>query len=168
MRLGFPPQSTAAVFLSILATACSTSRRTAPAAEATSKGIAPPSTTAATATAATQRSGPLVINVTARQFDWMFKYTTGKISNELHLPPGRRVEFRVSSLDVIHAMYIPAMRVKIDAVPARIGTLTVLTPDSPAEFPLHCAELCGVGHSTCGAKVIVQTRTEFETWLAAR
>src|SRR5438067_4715949 len=64
----------------------------------------------------------MVVNVTGQQFAWSFAYpgvhgARPISSNQLYLPAGRSIEFRVRSKDVIHDFWVPQFRMKIDAVP---------------------------------------------------
>ena len=75
------------------------------------------------------------------------------------------------SHDVIHSLWIPAFRGKIDAVPG-ITTKVTATPDllgtfeKDVNFRLQCAELCGAGHALMSMPVRVVERAEFEDWLS--
>jgi cytochrome c oxidase subunit II len=93
----------------------------------------------------------LDVRVVGEQFTWTFfmKDDQGKevMSRQLYLPEGRPVYFTVQSKDVIHDFWVPAFRLKIDAVPG-IDTHLRVTPDRSGDYPVVCAELCGLGHST--------------------
>ncbi len=93
----------------------------------------------------------LDVRVVGEQFTWTFfiKNDQGKEvkTNQLYLPEGRPVYFTVQSKDVIHDFWVPAFRVKIDAVPG-ISTHLRVTPKKVGDYPVVCAELCGLGHST--------------------
>ena len=67
----------------------------------------------------------------------------------------RPVEVRLGSLDAIHDFFVPAMRVKMDAVPGLLGTIR-FTPTQTGEFALLCAEFCGWGHTEMTGKLIVE------------
>jgi cytochrome c oxidase subunit II len=110
------------------------------------------------------------VGVTARQFAWSFTYppelTGGKAvsTNQLYLPKDRSVEFQVRAKDVIHDWWVPAFRLKIDAVPG-ITTKYRVTPSRLGTYPGVCAELCGAGHSTMRVPVHVVEANAFQTWL---
>jgi cytochrome c oxidase subunit II len=93
----------------------------------------------------------LDVRVVGEQFTWTFfiKNDQGKEvkTNQLYLPEGRPVYFTVQSKDVIHDFWVPAFRMKIDAVPG-IDTHLRVTPSKIGDYPVVCAELCGLGHST--------------------
>jgi cytochrome c oxidase subunit 2 len=109
------------------------------------------------------------INVTGQQFAWSFEYpqATGKPikSNVLYLPKDRPVRFSVKALDVIHDFWVPAFRMKIDAVPG-IATRYRVTPDRLGTYPIVCAELCGLGHAVMRSTVKVVKPADFASWLA--
>jgi cytochrome c oxidase subunit 2 len=92
---------------------------------------------------------------------------------EMVLPADRRVKFEVTATDVLHAFWVPAFRMKIDAVPGGVTT-TYATPnvtggrDDDIGFRLVCAELCGTGHSVMAMPVRVVEPDEFEAWVAEK
>ena len=110
----------------------------------------------------------IVVNVTGQQFAWRFQYPQAGgppiESNDLVLPLGRQVEFRIRASDVIHSFWVPAFRMKQDAVPGLV-TATRVTPTKTGSFPLVCAELCGLGHSTMRQTVRVLPDGEFTAWI---
>jgi cytochrome c oxidase subunit 2 len=114
----------------------------------------------------------LTVRAQAARWAWTINYpatgvTTG---DELVLPLDQPVRFEVSSVDIVHSFWIPAFRVKIDAVPGKTTTVT-LTPDRVGSFDtdpmmrIQCAELCGLHHSTMALPVRVVERSEFDSWL---
>lgn len=110
----------------------------------------------------------LVVEVTGFQFGWRFDYPEyGVSSNELFLPLGRQVLFRITSTDVIHSFWVPEFRIKQDAVPGRWTDLRV-TPIEVGDFRIRCAELCGYAHSAMYAPVVVVEAEDFEAWIAGQ
>jgi cytochrome c oxidase subunit II len=106
----------------------------------------------------------LVVNVTGQQFIWNFDYPQQRVkSQELVLPKGRPVHFRIHTKDVIHSFWVPEFRLKSDAVPG-LTTNVRLTPDRVGHYQVVCAELCGVGHATMRADVRVLPQTQFASW----
>jgi cytochrome c oxidase subunit 2 len=92
----------------------------------------------------------LNVRVVGEQFTWTFfvEHDGKEVkSNQLYLPNNKPVYFTVQSKDVIHDFWVPAFRMKIDAVPG-IDTHLRVTPTRVGEYPVVCAELCGLGHST--------------------
>ena len=110
------------------------------------------------------------VRVVGEQFTWTFYYPgegDQEIrSNQLYLPANTPVNFTVQSKDVIHDFWVPAFRMKIDAVPGIDTHIRVTTTGRRGEFPVVCAELCGLGHSTMRQSAHVVTREEFDAKLA--
>ncbi len=107
------------------------------------------------------------INVTGQKWLWTFEYPdTGlTINNEMHVPIDTPISLVITSTDVIHSVFIPAFRLKKDAVPARYNKAW-FTANKPGDYYLFCAEYCGTQHSAMLAKVVVETREEFDRWMA--
>jgi cytochrome c oxidase subunit II len=110
------------------------------------------------------------VRVVGEQFTWTFYYPGegGKeiASPQLYLPSNTPVNFTVQSKDVIHDFWVPAFRMKIDAVPGIDTHLRVTTTNRRGEFPVVCAELCGLGHSAMRQSAHVMTRKDFDAKLA--
>lgn len=116
-------------------------------------------------------AGPeMIVNVTGQQFFWSYSYprsvTGGAPLNttQLYVPDNESVYFNIHSKDVIHAFWIPAFRLQIDAVPG-ITTHYRATPDRLGSYPVVCNLLCGVGHSLMRSTIHVVTPVQFQTWL---
>lgn len=115
----------------------------------------------------------LVVEITAFQWAWKAHYPAGDVESdsELVLPVDRSVRFDVTSLDVIHAFWVPAFAMRVDAVPG-LGTSVSLRPTTlgtyaadPA-YRLQCSQLCGIFHSRMMLPVRVVSEAEFTAWLA--
>lgn len=104
------------------------------------------------------------IQVVAKKWAWSFIYPNGHIEADLHVPIDRPIRLVMTSDDVIHSLYVPAFRVKMDIVPGRYNK-TWFLPREVGEYQLFCAEYCGTQHSTMLAKVVVHPPGEFEGWL---
>ena len=95
-------------------------------------------------------ANPIEVRVVGEQFAWTFFYraATARRSRraQLHLPIDRPVKFTLQSKDVLHDFWVPAFRMKKDAVPGIDVTYRV-TPNRIGAYPIVCAELCGLGHS---------------------
>ena len=104
------------------------------------------------------------IQVVAKKWSWSFTYPNGHVDNDLHVPVDRPVRLVMSSDDVIHSLYIPAFRLKMDVIPGKY-TSTWFEAKEVGDFVLFCAEYCGTQHSTMLARVIVHPSGEFEPWL---
>ncbi|MCH5372960.1 MAG: cytochrome c oxidase subunit II [Planctomycetes bacterium] len=105
------------------------------------------------------------IRVVAKKWNWSFIYPNGNIENNLHVPIDRPVQLVMSSEDVIHSLFIPAFRLKMDVVPGRYNKIWFKAREV-GEYQLFCAEYCGQQHSQMLAKVSVHPSGEFESWLA--
>ncbi len=120
-------------------------------------------------------SADVVIQVTGARWFWTVTYPNGKRSTEeLVVPVDTRIRFDVTAPegDVLHSFWIPAFRVKIDALPGRV-TQAYVTPERLGDFAtddtvrIQCAELCGVGHAAMRLPVRVVPREEFDAYIAA-
>lgn len=110
----------------------------------------------------------LKINVVGKQWMWKVQHSNGKREiNDLHIPAGVPVELSLSSQDVIHDYYIPAFRVKQDAVPGRVTKLWFQAREKyiGKEYHIFCAEYCGTEHSKMGGTVYVMSQEDYEQWL---
>lgn len=107
-------------------------------------------------------SAELDVQVKAAQWSWEFFYPAQNANSaELLLPKGKRARISITSEDVVHALWVPAFRLKQDAMPGRVTTLYV-TPTVVGEYDIVCAELCGLDHSVMRGKVVVVEPEEFE------
>jgi cytochrome c oxidase subunit 2 len=111
------------------------------------------------------------VNVTGQQFAWTYEYPQASgdavKSNTLYLPADQPVRFYVKALDVIHDFWVPAFRMKIDAVPG-IETKYRVTPTRLGTYPVVCAELCGLGHSVMRSTARVMTPADFKAWMDSK
>ncbi len=107
---------------------------------------------------------PLEVHVTGYKWAWAFEYKNGKKSSNLYVPVNRPIKLAMTSTDVIHSFFIPAMRIKQDTVP---GTYTQLNfvPEKEGVYQVFCTEFCGTGHSQMLTKLYVVSQEEFDTWL---
>lgn len=106
----------------------------------------------------------LEIAVTARKWSWSFKYENGVISDHLYVPINTPVKLVMQSDDVIHSLWVPAFRNKVDVVPGRYAYMW-FEATSEGVFPILCAEYCGTKHSEMTTTLTVQSKDEFEDWL---
>ena len=107
----------------------------------------------------------LGIDVVAKQWMWKFQHPGGQREiNTLHVPTGTPVTLTMASQDVIHSLYIPALRIKQDVVPGRTTTLS-FTADRPGTWRLECAEFCGTDHSLMGGTFVSMTPEDYAAWL---
>jgi len=118
-------------------------------------------------------AGALVISVEARMWWWEVRYpdeagTSGFFTaNEIHLPTGRPVYLALSSADVIHSFWVPALGGKMDMVPGRLQHL-LLSADQPGVYRGQCAEYCGEQHARMALHVVAQEPQAFEAWRQAQ
>ncbi len=109
--------------------------------------------------------GAMTVFVVGKQWMWKAEHANGRREiDELHLPLGQPVRLVLSTEDVIHSFYVPAFRIKQDAVPGRYTTIS-FTPTREGEYWLHCAEYCGTDHARMGGRVVVMAPAAFATWL---
>jgi cytochrome c oxidase subunit II len=114
----------------------------------------------------------LRIHVVAEQFWWRLAYEGENgvrvdAANEMHLPVGVTVEIVLTSTDVIHSFWIPALGGKMDAIPGRTNVLR-LTPTKAGVYRGVCAEFCGSSHALMAFDVVVQEPADFATWREAQ
>jgi len=123
------------------------------------------------------------VEVVARQFEWRIRYP-GKDGvfntrddlhsvNDLHVPVGKQILVRLKSQDVLHDFFLPHLRIKQDAVPGMVipvwfkaERISNVTGATSAKYDLVCAELCGWGHYKMKGQLTVETREEYERFLA--
>lgn len=112
-------------------------------------------------------SDRMVVEVTAQQFAWEYRYPDGGVgTGDLHLPVGRQVELQMRSKDVIHDFYVKEFHIKQDVVPG-ITTRLIINPTREGTYQVICAELCGVGHGVMRSRVIVESQQAFDQWMSA-
>ncbi len=110
-------------------------------------------------------AGALEVEVTAQQFSWIFTYPEGKESEgELVVPLGKPVKLNITSIDVLHGFYLPAFRVKIDAVP-KMKTYGWFFADKVGDYDIMCTVYCGTDHSQMTAKLRIVPTNEYLQWL---
>jgi cytochrome c oxidase subunit 2 len=117
---------------------------------------------------------PPTVEVTARQFEWRLRYPgeDGQIGtrddihhvNDLHIPVDTDVMVNLKSMDVLHSLFLPHLRIKQDAVPGHVIPVWFRAQET-GTFDLVCAELCGWGHYKMKGRLTVQSRADYEDWL---
>jgi len=108
------------------------------------------------------------ISVVAKQWMWKFQHPEGQAEiDTLHVPVGQAIKLTMTSQDVIHSLYIPALRLKQDVLPGRYTQLW-FTADRPGTYHLFCAEFCGLDHATMGGSFVVLPPAAYARWLAAQ
>jgi cytochrome c oxidase subunit II len=114
------------------------------------------------------KANTMRVRVVGEQFAWTFYYPTGGgkevASPQLYLPVNQPVDFTIQSKDVLHDFWVPAFRIKKDAVPG-IDVSYRVTTNRIGDFPIVCAELCGLGHAVMRSDAHVLSRDQFNLWL---
>lgn len=105
------------------------------------------------------------VKVTARMWSWKFDYENGRSSSTLYVPENTPVKLDMTSIDVIHSLYIPAFRIKMDTVPGMQTYVWFNSGSGKAEYDIFCAEYCGTRHADMITKVVVVPKEEFDEWL---
>ncbi|QQR41384.1 cytochrome c oxidase subunit II [Myxococcus xanthus] len=108
----------------------------------------------------------LDVYVTGKQWMWKFAYPDGPgMVGVLHVPTGTPIRLLLTSRDVIHSFYVPAFRLKMDALPGRYTELW-FEAVRPGRYRVFCAEYCGLDHSRMRAEVVALEPEAFESWRA--
>lgn len=109
---------------------------------------------------------PLRIEVTGKQFWWEVRYPDHGVvtANEIHIPVGREVELLLTSSDVLHSLWIPALHGKRDMIPGHVNRLR-FTADRTGVMRGQCAEFCGSQHTRMALTVVASTEDGFGAWI---
>jgi cytochrome c oxidase subunit II len=123
----------------------------------------------------TQPPTDVIIQVTAKQFNWQVAYPGAdgkfgteddkKFLDEMHVPVNKPIRVVLKSQDVIHSFFVPNFRIKQDAVPGR-EIIAWFDATKPGKYEWPCAELCGFGHSGMKGWVYVHTAEDYAKWAA--
>jgi len=119
----------------------------------------------------------VLVKITGRQFAWTFTYAgpDGRLNTaddfvgdgRLRVPQNRVVRFQLEAADVLHSLWIPNLRLKLDAVPGRSIPGWFQATDT-GTFVLACAELCGAAHTNMHTNLQVMTPAAFDEWARSR
>jgi cytochrome c oxidase subunit 2 len=105
------------------------------------------------------------ISAIGRQWMWKFQHPGGQWEiNDLHVPVGQPVVINMISQDVIHSLYIPAMRIQMETLPDRYTQLW-FKPDRAGTYRLYCSEFCGTDHSNMDGLLTVMEPADYARWL---
>ena len=113
----------------------------------------------------------LTIEVIGWQWWWEVRYFDPEgrelfeTANEIHIPAGKRVQFRLRAADVIHSFWVPQLAGKLDMIPGRTNVFW-LKADQPGIYRGQCAEYCAGPHALMAFLVIAQPEEAFRTWVA--
>jgi cytochrome c oxidase subunit 2 len=104
------------------------------------------------------------VYVIGKQWMWKFAWPDGASDiGVLRVPVGRPVRLLITSRDVIHSFYVPAFRLKQDAVPGRYTEIWFEAKHA-GRYPVYCAEYCGLDHSQMSAVVEAMPEADFQRW----
>jgi cytochrome c oxidase subunit 2 len=117
----------------------------------------------------------VTIDVIASRWEWTFSYPaygiterSGEVGHQpLVVPTGEAIRFKLTSVDVIHSFWVPALRFKRAAFPDRTEDVT-LSFGRPGVFPGQCAEFCGLRHAEMIFSVRAVRPATFAAWAAHR
>jgi cytochrome c oxidase subunit 2 len=87
--------------------------------------------------------------------------------NDLHLPVDEDILIDLKSMDVLHDLFLPHLRIKQDAVPGMKIPVWFRATEQ-GTYDLVCAELCGWGHYKMKGRLTVESRSDFDAWLKTR
>lgn len=120
-----------------------------------------------------KESDALKVEVMAQQWMWKFRYagTDGVFNteddvvtmNDLRVPVGRKINFQLTSKDVIHSFFLPNARRKIDAIPGKINRIWFEFKKT-GKWPVVCAEMCGTHHYLMKAQMTTYSKEDFDKW----
>lgn len=112
--------------------------------------------------------GAMEIQVMGQSFSWLFTYANGKeTENEIVVPVNTPVRLNITSLDVIHSLFIPAFRVKVDAVKG-LNTYAWFVAQEKGEYFFQCTEFCGTGHADMVGVIKVVPKEEYDEWISKK
>ena len=115
--------------------------------------------------------------VTGRQFEWRIRYAGSdgllgteddvQLVNDLHVPLNEETVIKIKSQDVLHSFFLPNLRIKQDVVPG-MKQFVWFQANRNGVYDIVCAELCGWGHYKMRGKLTVESREDFDKWLAEK
>jgi cytochrome c oxidase subunit 2 len=108
----------------------------------------------------------LNVEVIGHQWWFEFRYPDYEVitSNELHIPVGQPVAFKLNSQDVIHSFWVPKIAGKVDMIPLNENSMWMIGSEV-GEFYGQCAEFCGLAHAHMRFRVYVDTEEDFQAWI---
>ena len=106
----------------------------------------------------------LQVTAVARMWSWNFIYENGKNSSKLYIPVGRPIQVNIESVDVLHGFYMPAFRIKRDAVPGMKNHVWFVATN-PGSYDIFCSEYCGTAHSAMITTAEALPPEQFAAWL---
>lgn len=129
---------------------------------------------AETITDALAASPAQTIHVSAFRWSWEFAYQGSRLDvtgtpqrpPTLYLPVGRTVEIELTSDDVTHSFWVPALLFKRDAIPGLVNRFDI-TPTRLGTYPARCAQFCGLEHAFMTFTVKVVPDAAYDRYLAS-
>jgi len=110
-------------------------------------------------------SNSIEISAIGKQWMWKFQHPGGQAEiNDLHVPTGQPVVINMISQDVIHALFLPALRIQMETLPGRYTQLW-FKADRPGVYRLFCSEYCGTDHSKMAGLLTIMTPADYQRWL---
>lgn len=114
------------------------------------------------------------VRVTGRQWVWAFQHPgpDGRLdtpddirtTDELHVEVDKTYHYELESEDVLHSFFIPAFRLKHDAIPGRT-IVGWFKPTRAGKHDVLCAEICGIGHGVMGGTVFIESPEQHAAWM---
>lgn len=116
---------------------------------------------------------PVVVDVTAFQWQWTFHYPQGNVTiygtaNEyptMVVPAGETVQVDLRSEDVVHSFYVPDFLFKRQAIPGVLNRFDLTIP-KPGKWRGQCADFCGLDHASMVFYVQAVPPAQYQQWLA--
>ena len=130
--------------------------------------VAVPTVRTIFATAGEAPADALKVAVIGHQWWWEYKYPDLGIvtANEMHVPVGKPVQVSITSADVIHSFWAPALGGKRDAIPGHLNRIA-FRADTVGDYAGQCAEFCGASHANMRLRVLVDSDAGFQAWVKA-
>ena len=105
------------------------------------------------------------IEAIGRQWMWKYQHPGGQMEiNDLHVPAGEPILINMISQDVIHSLYIPALRIQMETLPGRYTQLW-FNADRTGVYRIFCSEFCGTDHSAMDGLLTIMTPADYAKWL---
>lgn len=110
-------------------------------------------------------AGDIELYVVGKQWMWKVEYPGGQREiDTLHVPLDKTIRVVLASEDVVHSFFVPAFRIKRDAVPGTFETIW-FKPTKPGTYRLECSEYCGTEHAHMEGEVVVMPPADYASWL---
>lgn len=109
----------------------------------------------------------LTVQIIGHQWWWEVHYPEQQLitANEVHIPVGQPVLFKLTAADVIHSFWAPQLQVKLDLLPGQTNT-TWVTADRPGSYRVQCAEFCGLQHAHMSFLIVAEPANQVAAWIA--